>query len=152
MYWPAPGIKKHPEKRWNRPDRVFFGFGACHILAGVYMQGPPLPDFHAEWIVPHSGFGGTHFYVTDGEIAFDFHGYCRRSALLEHVRSGWSRRFPGWAATIATVDFPLLDTAALNARRHLGPEQFWGDPVERARRFLLRIDHPRRADQARASR
>jgi hypothetical protein len=27
------GIKRNPERRWALPDRIFFGFGACHILA-----------------------------------------------------------------------------------------------------------------------
>ncbi|PZQ97941.1 MAG: hypothetical protein DI533_12445 [Cereibacter sphaeroides] len=150
MYRPKPGIKKHPERRWNRPDRIFFGFGACHILAGVWLENPPLPDFHAEWIVPDDGFSGTHFFVTDDTVAFDFHGYSLRQNLLDHIRKGWSARYPGWNATIQPVDFPLLDTATMNARKHLGPDQYFGDPLPCARRFIDRFDHPAAARHARS--
>ncbi|MFS8182218.1 hypothetical protein ACMG4P_11780 [Pseudovibrio denitrificans] len=148
MYWPKPGIKKDPEKRWNQPDRIFFGFGACHILAGVYLQKKPLDGFYGEWIVPHEGFSGHHMYVTDGHLAFDFHGYSLRENLLNHFRSGWSKKYPRWQADIKSIDFPLLDTVELNRRKHLGPDQYWGDPVERAQRFLNDIDHKRAAAKA----
>src|SRR5204863_8719252 len=35
MYVLKHGIKKNPEKRWALPDRIFFGHGACAILAGA---------------------------------------------------------------------------------------------------------------------
>lgn len=142
MYWPKPGIKKHPEKRWNRTDRVFFGFGACHILAGVYLEDAPLDGFYGEWIVPVEGYSGHHMYVTNGAIAFDYHGYSRRENLLTHYRNGWSERYAGWSANIKRIDFPLLETVELNKRNHLGPDQFFGDPVTRARQFLLLFQHP----------
>ena len=84
MYRPTPGIKDHPERRWLQPDRIFFGFGACHILAGVFLRDASLDGIYAEWIVPDEGFGGTHIYVTDGQISFDYHGYSKRAALLNH--------------------------------------------------------------------
>lgn len=151
MYWPKPGLKRHPMKRWNRPDRIFFGFGACHILAGVYLQNPPLPGFHAERICPAEGLPGTHIYVTDGQICFDFHEYSSRARLWAHYQAGWQARYPGWQAEIRPVTFDLLDTAALNAHKHLGPDQYPGDVVTRARMFLARICHDRAADRARAT-
>ncbi len=141
MYWPKPEIKKHPEERWNRPDRVFFGFGACHILAGVYLEDAPLDGFYGEWIVPIEGYNGNHIYVTDGSIAFDYHGYVQREKLLAHYWKGWRERYVGWNASVQKIDFPLLVTAELNKRNHLGPDQFFGDPVARARQFLLSFQH-----------
>lgn len=141
MYWLKPGIKRDPVKRWNLPDRIFFGNGACHILAGEYLELSPRPGFHAEWIVPIKGFYGNHIYVTDGTIAFDFHSYTLRDNLLAHHRKGWSARYPGWDAEIQTVDFPLLKTAALNQRKMLGPDQYLNDPIARAKRFIERVDH-----------
>ncbi|MCT7377156.1 hypothetical protein [Chelativorans salis] len=47
------------------PDRVFFGHGAC--------------IFSRAHSIPSDGFAGNHIYVTDGEIAFDYHGYSARS-------------------------------------------------------------------------
>ncbi len=142
MYWPIPGIKKHPEKRWNQPDRIFFGFGACHILAGVFLEDAPFEGFYGEWIVPTEGFQGNHIYVTDGQITFDFHGYSKRERLIAHYWRKHKSRYSDWDAEIVKVDFPLLDTAELNARKHLGPDQYFGDPLPRARRYIAsKISH-----------
>lgn len=82
MYWPIPGIKKYPERRWRQPDRIFFGFGVCHILAGAFLEERPFEGFYVEWIIPNEGFSGTHMYVTNGLITFDYHGYVLREKLL----------------------------------------------------------------------
>ena len=75
MYVLKHGIKKNPEKRWALPDRIFFGHGACAILAGTFLEHPPLEGFYGERIIPGEGFSGNHIYVTNGVIAFDYHGY-----------------------------------------------------------------------------
>ncbi len=141
MYWPKPESKKDPYKRWIKPDRVFFGYGACHILAGVYLEIAPLDGFYAEWIIPSEGFCGHHIYVTDGFLVFDFHGYSLRGNLLRHFWKGWSSKYPGWDADIKRVDFSLLDISDLNRRKHLGPDQYFDDPIYRAKQFLNRISH-----------
>lgn len=136
MYWPIPGIKQNPEKRWNQPDRIFFGFGACHILAGVFLEDAPVDGFYGEWIVPVEGFSGTHMFVSNGQASFDFHGYSSRERLLARYWKGHQGRYQGWNATVVRIDFPLLDTGELNARKHLGPDQYFGDPIVRARQFI----------------
>ena len=141
MYRLKPGIKNNPEKRWNLPDRVFFGHGACHILAGVYLRAQPLLGFYAERLIPVDDFSGNHIYVTNGSIAFDYHGYSVRQRLLRHHRCAWSNRYQGWDARIEKVDFPLLETKELNARKMLGPDQYFRDPVPRAEQFIARINH-----------
>jgi hypothetical protein len=148
MYWLKPGIKKDPMRRWALPDRIFFGRGACHILAGVYLDMAPPGGFHAEWIAPGVDYAGSHIYATDGTLAFDFHGYSLRERLLSQHWRGWSQRFRGWNGEIRNVDFDLLDTGALNARGMRGPDQYLHDPVPRARRFLARLDHGAAACQA----
>ncbi|TGS09904.1 hypothetical protein EN830_35295, partial [Mesorhizobium sp. M1C.F.Ca.ET.187.01.1.1] len=90
MYVLKHGIKKNPEKRWALPDRIFFGHGACAILAGTFLKHPPLEGFYGERIIPGEGFSGNHIYVTNGVIAFDYHGYCARERLLEHHARGWA--------------------------------------------------------------
>ena len=151
MYVLKPGIKRDPVRRWALPDRIFFGHGACHILAGTYLAAPPLPGFHAERIIPAEGFAGNHVYVTDGTVAFDYHGYALRDRLLSHHRRGWSARSrPGWDCVIERVDFDLLDTAELNRRKMLGPDQYGHDPTARAHRFIARVDHRKAAARAAA--
>lgn len=147
MYILKKGIKKDPVRRWALPDRIFFGHGACHILAGTFLEYPPLPGFHAERIIPAEGFAGNHVYVTDGVVAFEYHGYSLRDRLLDHHRKGWATHSPGWNFRIERVDFDLLDTAELNRRKMLGPDQYLHDPIQRARRFVARRDHV--ADAAR---
>ncbi len=150
MYALKPGVKQDPVRRWNLPDRVFFGHGACHILAGVFLQDPPLRGFYAERIIPADGFGGNHIYVTDGWITFDYHGYARRDRLLHHHTLGWARRSAdGWTCQLEKVGFDLLSTRDLNARKMRGPDQYLSDPILRARRYLQRIDHDTAAIRAR---
>jgi hypothetical protein len=106
-----------------------------------------MRGFHAERIVPAEGFPGNHIYVTDGTLAFDYHGYCGRERLLAHHAKGWSGYRPGWSATIEPVAFDLLDTTELNRRKMLGPDQYLHDPKARAQTFIDRIDHGKRADR-----
>lgn len=147
-YTLKPGIKKNPEKRWALPDRIFFGHGACHILAGVYLRRPPLPGFYAERIIPANDLWGDHVYVTNGDIAFDFHGYTARKRLLDYHRKCWSHRFDGWDCTIEIVDFDLLSTVELNRRKMSGPDQYLFDPCPRALRFIERVDHQKASAKA----
>ena len=149
MYTLKSGIKKDPERRWALADRIFFGHGACHILAGVFLQRQPLPGFHAERIVPADGLAGNHIYVTDGTMAFDYHGYSSRLRLLRHHATGWSRRYNDrWTCKVERVSFDLLSTGELNSRKMLGPDQYWGDPIPRARAFIDRINHRQAAAKA----
>ncbi|WP_299350585.1 hypothetical protein [uncultured Shimia sp.] len=141
MYWLDGAIKRDPVRRWNLPDRIFFGRGACHILAGSYLKQGIGPHFYAEHIVPALGFSGSHIYVTDGRISFDFHGYALRERLLAHHWRGWRKRYPTWSGSVERVAFDLLDTKSLNARKMLGPDQYGGSALARAQAYLARIDH-----------
>jgi hypothetical protein len=152
MYVLKPGVKKDPVRRWALPDRIFFGHGACAILAGVFLQRQPYRGFYAERIIPGDGFAGNHIYATDGTIAFDYHSYSLRSNLLEHFTNGWSNRYEsGWTCRIENVNFDLLSTADLNNRKMLSPDQYLGDPVGRAAKFIGRIDHSISVERAKRS-
>lgn len=148
MYVLKPGIKTDPQRQWSLPDRIFFGYGACHILAGVFLEQPPLAGFHAERVIPAEDFLGYHVYVTDGVTAFDYHGYSVRDRLLEHHRRVWSRQYDGWRCAIERVDFELLSTAELNMRKMRGPDQYLHDPIPRARRFIAQRNHADAAARA----
>nr|WP_256478364.1 hypothetical protein [Notoacmeibacter sp. MSK16QG-6] len=143
-----PAKKHDPERRWALPDRIFFGHGACHILAGAYLRNPPLPGFYAERIIPAEGYWGNHIYATNGKLAFDYHGYSTRSRLLAHHRKGWSGAYEGWDCVIEIVDFDLFSTSELNSRKMLGPDQYRYDPISRARQFIDRVDHAKASAKA----
>lgn len=149
MYHLKQGIKRNPERRWALPDRVFFGYGACAILAGVYLKYPPLSGFYAERLMPGEGYFGNHIFVTNGDIAFDYHGYSKRVRLLRHHTCAWSdHSSDGWHCTLERVEFNLLDSAALNTRKMLGPDQYLGDPIARAMLFIGRVDHGAGSEKA----
>tara|TARA_R100000365_G_C2708524_1_gene44679 strand:+ start:135 stop:593 length:459 start_codon:yes stop_codon:yes gene_type:complete len=150
MYRLKPGIKRDIVRRWALPDRIFFGHGACHILAGVYLAECPLAGFHAERIIPKDDVPGGHMYVTDGLIAFDYHGYSLRERLLAHHRRSWATDYPGWDCDIEIVDFPILGAHALNSRKMLGPDQHLGDTIARAKAFIGRFAHAERAAKVHA--
>jgi hypothetical protein len=137
------GIKKDPIRRWQLSDRVFFGRGACHILAGVFLERFSQRGFEARWIAPNPDFPGTHIFVTDGRIAFDYHGYSDPERLAQHHADGWRELHPGWSAHIETVRFSLLNQDELNSRKMLGPAQYLHNPLERAHRFIDRFEAKR---------
>lgn len=142
-------MKQDPVRRWALPDRIFFGYGACHILAGVFMMCAPHAEFYAERVIPADGFAGNHIFVTNGIVAFDHHGYSLRHRLLQHHTSAWAKENgDGWHCALTRVNFDLLNTSALNARKMLGPDQYGGDPIARAERFLAQIDHQRGIQKA----
>ena len=141
MYVLKHGIKQDPARRWALPDRLFFGHGACAILAGVYLELSPLTGFWAERISPLGNFAGNHIYATNGKVAFDYHGYSCRENLLSHHRRRWSSHLQGWDCRVESVDFGLLDTTELKKRKMLGPDQYLHDPIPRARRFIGFMDH-----------
>ncbi len=140
MYVLAPWKKADPVTRWNLPDRIFFGHGACHILAGVFLKELVHASFQAFWINPPR-HPGMHVFVSDGEIAFDYHGYSVLTRLEQHHQKVWRSQYPDWEGAIAPVDFDLLNESDLNQRNMRGPNQYLGDPVRRASAFLHRIDH-----------
>ena len=139
MYHLKEGIKQDPQKRWNLTDRVFFGHGACHILAGVYLQSSSLSGLYAIRIKPIKEFYGNHIFVTDGKTTFDYHGYSEYETLIKHHRKGWSKIYPEWECSFLKVNFDLLDTESLNERKMLGRDQYLHDPVNRALRFINRF-------------
>lgn len=151
MYALKQGIKADPHRRWSLPDRVFFGYGACHILAGVFPEQPPLPSFYAERVIPAGDLLGNRVYVTNGVVAFDHHGYSSRDRLLEHHQRVWSSQYDGWRCAIERVDFKLLSTADLNMRQMRGPDQYLRDPIPRARKFIEQRDHANAAAKALAT-
>lgn len=146
MFRLKPGIKSNPVKRWNLPERIFFACGACHILSHAFLETYPDRGFQAVWIRPAAGFMGNHVFVTDGERAFDFHGYrCERALVAHHWAKG-RRWWPGWDATLVPLPQDVLISNA-KSRTYDGlwlrePAQFLHDAMPRAEAFLSRFGPP----------
>ena len=143
MYLLRPGIKEDAVRRWNLPDRVFFAAGACHILAHAFLERFGGAGFGPVWVRPKAGFIGNHVFVTNGDLAFDYHGYVRADHLMAHYRKRARRLFPRWEADLVPVTVSLVSRDAAKA---IGmdirePTQFLHDALPRARRYLERFDH-----------
>jgi hypothetical protein len=142
MYQPRRFGKKDQVRFWSAPDRVFFAAGACHVLAHAFVERFPDAGFRPIWIRPAPGFWGNHVLVTNGEIAFDYHGYSRYAQLLDHFTRRARLHYPGWEASVVQVTVSLVNhdeakTIGLHIRE---PNQFLHDALPRARRFLARFD------------
>src|SRR5262245_23444873 len=98
------GGKRDPVKQWALPDRVLFACGACHILAYAFITTHANDGFTPIWIRPRDGYTGNHIVCVRGDLAFDYHGYSRWSALLAHMRRKANRWWPGWDAE--TIELP----------------------------------------------
>jgi hypothetical protein len=83
------------QRSWARPDRPFFAAGACHILAGVFLETFPRSGFHALMIQPKPGFRGSHVLVSNGRQVFDYHGYGDARPYFLHYFSKAARLLPG---------------------------------------------------------
>ena len=143
MYLLRPGIKEDPVRRWHLPDRVFFACGACHILAHAFLDRFPSAGFGPIWVRPRNELAGNHVFVTNGDLAFDYHGYAPYHRLVDHYTKRARRLFPGWEADLVPVTVSLVNrenakAIGLDIRE---PRQFLHDASPRAHRYLDRFDH-----------
>ena len=146
MFFPKTDVKADPVRRWHRSDRQFFANGACHILAFAFLERHPDGGYHARWIRPAAGFVGNHIYVTNGWLAFDYHGFSCEQRLLDLVFRRARRFFPGWFATLIDVPAEVL-VSEQKSRQIDGlwlrePKEFLHDALPRARAFVDRCGKP----------
>jgi len=146
MYIVDQAIKNDPARRWALPDRVFFACGACHILAYAFLERYPAAGFKPIWIKPAAEYIGNHIIVSDGEAAFDYHGYSGLPTLIAHTRAKAGRWWPGWSADMIELPAEVLVSEA-KSRRYDGlwlrePRQFLHDALPRARAFVRRFPAP----------
>jgi len=155
MFIPKVDVKNDPVRRWHRPDRQFFANGACHVLAYAFISRYPALGFHARWIKPAPGYSGNHIYVTDGKVAFDYHGLTTEQRLLSLAFRRAPRFFPGWSATLVDLPTDAL-VSEQKSRQFEGlwlrePMQFLHDALPRAHEFLARFGDLRNRLSASAS-
>jgi len=117
------------------PDRVFFACGACHILAYAFVEQYRPAAAKALWIKPQAGFAGNHIFVAAQDWTFDYHGYSKPRALLDHTWKRAGHFWPGWDATLVELPCDVLISEA-KSRTYDGlwlrePEQFLHDALPR---------------------
>ena len=145
MYQPrTPGYRKQDATaRWNRPDRVFFACGACHILAYAFHEKFPEANVAPLWIKPALGYTGNHIVVSGDGMVFDYHGVADQTRYIARTIDRAGKRWPGWSCSLKPLAWPDLISEALS-KRHDGlwlrePEQFLHDALPRARQYLDRF-------------
>ena len=85
-------FRRTPQERadqglsWARPDQAFFAAGACHILAWQFLARHQESGFEIIGIRSPGERQPGHYYVSDGEWAFDHCGWTREQALLTETR------------------------------------------------------------------
>jgi hypothetical protein len=127
---------------WEQPDEDFFAAGACHILAGAFLEAYPSAGFHALMLQPANGFRGGHVVVTNQADVFDCRGWSAREAFLRCYSEGCQKVYPGWSCSLVVIDQPLSWSFARDhCCRHAS--QFYRDPLPRAHAYLARFPAPR---------
>jgi hypothetical protein len=143
MFFPKTNVKRDPVRHWHRPDRHFFANGACQVLAYAFLETYQDFEFGARWIKPAPAFPGNHIYVTDGVVAFDYHGLTTEERLLSLAFRRARRFFPDWNATLLDLPAEIL-VSETKSREYDGlwlrePNQFLHDAMPRARAFVHRF-------------
>ena len=138
--------KRHLERRWALPERVFFACGACHILAYAFLERYGSAQTKAIWLKPAPGFIGNHIFIATDSWVFDYHGYSAPARYLDHTFRRARHFGPGWNAARVELPRNVLISEPLS-KTYDGlwlrePGQFFRDALPRARAFLDRFSPP----------
>ncbi|MDB6168832.1 MAG: hypothetical protein JWM88_1696 [Verrucomicrobia bacterium] len=137
----TPEQKADLEWTWERCDEDFFAAGACHILAGTFLEMHPAAGHHALMLQPAEGFRGGHVVATDGTTVFDCRGWSPLAVFLHRYTEGCRAIYPGWNCTLVKVAAPLSWAFARETNcRHAS--QFFRDPIPRAQAFIRGFPPP----------
>src|SRR5450432_3316565 len=126
------------EASWARPDDEFFAAGACHVLAGMFLEAYPFAGFRALLIRPAPSFRGSHVVVASSALVFDCRGWTPRERFLSLYSDAYRAVFPDWQYELVAVDDPI-GRAFCNEHRHRHPSQFFQNPLARAKEFLRKF-------------
>ena len=139
MHLRSAAEKADLEASWLRPDQDFFSAGACHILAGAFLEAHPGSEFASYLLQPARGFRGGHVLVIGDELTFDWLGYQPRGDRLTRFEQERRTAMPGWHGSMVPIADPLSWTFCRQFH-HRHPTQYPYDVMERARRFRLELE------------
>ena len=142
MFIPKSGTKQDPVRRWRLSERAFFGHGACHILAHEFLERFPDSGFNAIWIRPAEGHRGSHVFVANGVMAFDYRGYLAESRLIAYYWKRFENAYAGWAAELINVKGDLSSPVEMKkiGMQTRGPDEFLHNATLRAQSYLKIYD------------
>ena len=123
---------------WRRFDRAFFASGACHVLAHQFLQRSRMSKFRPYMVIPEPGFRGSHVFVSDGALVFDYHGWSRHAHFVDHYLRKIRRIFPGWRGAVADISCDFWTQSWFERTWSRQPHDYFVDPTERANSFVDR--------------
>jgi hypothetical protein len=120
---------------WERGDQAFFAAGACHILAFTCRDSYPDREIGLIAMVMDGDEHPFHVYATWRGWALDAAGW-----NPEHEVLAVNTAFEGRRIVRVPVTTGLAGYCA--AHLHRTPDQYWRDPLPRARAYLSGFTPP----------
>ncbi len=120
---------------WERTDQAFFASGACHILAWVCRDTYADQSLGIEAVRAKGEQQVFHTYARWNGWAFDHSGWNPAQQLL-----AVNTDFEGHPLERVEVAVDLAEFC--EQHHHRMPDQYWRDPLERAREYVGRHQPP----------
>ncbi|MFU8875031.1 hypothetical protein [Micromonospora sp. SL4-19] len=120
---------------WERTDQAFFASGACHILAWVCRDSYPARSIEIAGVRLAGERQVFHTYAAWGGWAFDHSGWNPEPQLLVV-----NTDFEGHPLERVKIIEGLAEFC--EKHHHRMPNQYWHDPILRARDYLGRYLPP----------
>ena len=129
--------KSDLKNSFYRPDRPFFASGACHVLAHAFIESNG-EEWQPVMICPEAGFRGSHVFVTNYRLVFDYHGFSSEAFFIDHYFKKMQRFFPDWRASLVELTMSPVSEEFCSRFNHRRPDQFYEDPRPRAFKYVHR--------------
>ncbi|GAB3334627.1 hypothetical protein GCM10027452_08150 [Micromonospora halotolerans] len=120
---------------WERTDQAFFAAGACHILAWVCRESHPDRPIEIAGVRMAGDWQVFHVYALWEGWAFDHSGWNPEPQLMAA-----NTAFEGRPLERITITEGLAQFCATHHSRM--PDQYWRDPLPRARDYVSRYTPP----------
>ncbi|RKN16598.1 hypothetical protein D7147_22840 [Micromonospora musae] len=120
---------------WERADQAFFAAGACHILAWVCRDSYSDRSIEVAAVRLAGELQVVHAYAVWEGWAFDHSGWNPEPQLL-----AVNAAFEGRPLERVKITVDLAEFCAEHYHRR--PDQYWRDPLPRARDYLSRYIPP----------
>lgn len=120
---------------WERTDNAFFAAGACHLLAWACRYAYTVPSVGIGAVRFEGEEEVVHTYATWNGWAFDHSGWNAESQLLAVNATFEGHPMERIEITVGLAEF-------CEQHSHRMPEQYWRDPMPRARDYVKRYQPP----------
>jgi hypothetical protein len=120
---------------WERSDQAFFAAGACHVLAWVCRDTYSELPIGVEALRVPGEAHAFHVYATWEGWTFDHAGWHPEPELVTANAAFEGQRLERLTITVGLAEY---------CERHYSrmPHQYWHDPTERAREYVVRHRPP----------